>query len=72
MVYSAVQPTAKEKSRTSGEVHVRQLLDPAGSTKVHSLDDVLDLAHFQDSDPGDFVHDVDLEDGPETTKLKDS
>ena len=36
---------------------------------LDSLDDVLDSAHLQDSDPGNFVHDVDLEDGPETTKL---
>ena len=69
---SAVHPTAKGKSRTSGEVHVRQLLDPASSTKVHSLDDVLDLAHFQNSAPGDLVHYVDLEDSMETTELKDS
>ena len=39
---------------------------------VYGLDDVLDLAHFQDSDPGNLVHDVDLEDGPKTAELEDS
>ena len=70
VVCSAVQPAAKEKTRASGEVHVGQFLDPACSTKkVHSLDDVLDLAHLQDCSPRHLVHCVDLESSAKATEL---
>ena len=55
-MFSATQPTAKEKLRTSGEVHVGQLLlDPTGPWSGRCLG-----------------HHVDLESRAETVKLEDS
>lgn len=72
MVYFAIHPASEEETGAASEVHERELLEPFDATEVHGLDNILHLAHLQHSHPRNLVHDVDLEEGTETTKLEDS
>ena len=63
MAYFTIHPASEDETRPASEVRERKLLDPFDPTKIHGLDNVLYLAHLQNSHPLDLVHDVEPLDG---------